>query len=388
MRGHIRKRGKSWAVVIFLGRGEQGRRRYKWYSHPTRREAQTHLNALLMQTQLGASLPPSRLKLGEYLEQWLQDYAPGRVRETTLRAYTYCVRHHISPELGAIPMLRITAPAIHAWLAKMQQKNLSPATVHQAFRVLRGALRQAVTWGMLPQSPVGMVRAPRVPTKEMRVWDEEQIRLFLAEAKRSSACYPLYLTAILTGMRQGELLALRWQDVDWTYGRASVRQTLVRVKGQTLFREPKSPRSRRTITLPAVVLEALRTVNADQGDIRSLLGTEYADHSLVFCQPNGKPLHAHNLVQRDFRRVAKRAGLPRIRFHDLRHTHATLLLREGVHPKVVQERLGHSQISTTLDTYSHVLPGMQEDAGRNLAARICRDLQTGGPQEEMPIAKP
>ena len=284
-------------------------------------------------------------------------------------------------------MLRITAPAIHAWLARMQQKNLSPATAHQAFRVLREALRQAVTWGMLPQSPVSMVRAPRVPTKEMNVWDEEQIRLFLAEAKRSSACYPLYLMAILTGMRQGELLALRWQDVDWTYGRASVRQTLVRVKGQTLFREPKSPRSRRTITLPAVVLEALRTVKADQDDIRRLLGTEYADHSLVFCQPNGRPLHAHNLVQRDFRRVVRLAGLPRIRLHDLRHTHATLLLREGVHPKVVQERLGHSQISTTLDTYSHVLPGMQEDAGRDLAARICRDLQTGSQHEEKPIAK-
>ncbi len=222
----------------------------------------------------------------------------------------------------------------------------------------------------------------------MRVWDEEQIRLFLAEARRSSGCYALYLTAILTGMRQGELLALRWQDIDWTYGRASVRQTVVRIKNQVLFREPKTSRSRRTIALPAEVLGALGTLKTDRDNARSLLGVEYADHGLVFCQPNGKPLHAHNLVQRDFRRVARQVGLPRIRFHDLRHTHATLLLREGVHPKVVQERLGHSQISTTLDTYSHVLPGMQEDAGRNLAARICRDLQTGALQEEKPLAKP
>ncbi len=172
------------------------------------------------------------------------------------------------------------------WLGRMRQKNLSPATVHQAFRILREALRQAVTWGLLPRSPVSMVSAPRIPAKEMRLWDEEQIRLFLAEARRSSAYYALYLTAILRGMRQGELLALRWQDVDWAHGRASVRQTLVRIRNQVLFQEPKTKRSKRTIALPAVVLDALRAVKADQDEARLLLEAESTDYGLVFCQPN------------------------------------------------------------------------------------------------------
>jgi integrase len=187
---------------------------------------------------------------------------------------------------------------------------------------------------------------------------------------------------------QGELLGLRWQDIDWTFGRLSVRRTLVRIGKQMLFNEPRSRRSRRTIALPPVLMEELKTVRNGQKEYRRVLGSAYADYDLVFCQPNGKPLHAHNLSQRDFQSVAARAGVPHIRFHDLRHCSATLLLREGVHPKVVQERLGHSGISITMDTYSHVLPGMQEQAASRLADRlmgrdagICKPFANEGNQE-------
>lgn len=174
-------------------------------------------------------------------------------------------------------------------------------------------------------------------------------------------------------MRQGELLGLRWRDIDWTFARASIRQTLVRLSKAVGFKEPKSRRSRRTIALPPVLLDELRRLQELQVGYRQALGRAYADHDLVFCQPNGKPLHGHNVTQRDFRRVIKRAGVPHIRFHDLRHCSATLLLRQGVHPKVVQERLGHSGISVTMDIYSHVLPGMQEDAASALAHRLVGD---------------
>lgn len=167
-------------------------------------------------------------------------------------------------------------------------------------------------------------------------------------------------------MRQGELLGLRWRDLDLTLGMASIQQTLYRLGKVLLMKEPKSPRSRRSVALPPLLVETLHRLQAAQLDYRQRIGSEFRDHGLVFCQPNGKPLHAHNIVQRDFRRVTRRAGVPRIRFHDLRHSHATLLLQQGVHPKIVQERLGHATIGITLDTYSHVIPGMQKRAAADL----------------------
>ena len=196
------------------------------------------------------------------------------------------------------------------------------------------------------------------------------MRLFLAEARRSSAHYPLYLAALTTGMRQGELLGLRWRDVDLPLGIVSIQQTLYRL-GKTLFtKEPKSPRSRRSVALPPLLVETLSRVQMAQATYRQTIRSEYEDHALVFYQPNGKPLHAHNIVQRDFRRVMNRAGVPQIRFHDLRHCHATLLLQQGVHPKIVQERLGHATIGMTLDTYSHVVPGMQERAAADFEKHL------------------
>lgn len=224
----------------------------------------------------------------------------------------------------------------------------------------------------------------------MRVWDEEQVRLFLAAARRSSAYYALYLTALTTGMRQGELMGLRWKDVDLALGVASIQQTLYRLGKNVVAKEPKSVGSRRAVALPPTLVETFRAVQAAQTAARREFGQAYEDYGLVFCQPNGKPLHAHNVTQRDLPRVAKRAGVPRIRFHDLRHCHATLLLQQGVHPKVVQERIGHSTISMTLDTYSHVVPGMQERAAVDLEKRLFsrRTPKDRGPQTSRTRAKP
>ena len=387
MRGHVRRRGKSsWAAVIYLGRGADGRDKYKWFSHKTKRDADVHLNLLLSHSPV-IQIAPSKLKVVQYLQQWL-DSLDGRVQPNTIRTYTYAVQRYIAPYVGQIGLLRLTPPAVVEWMSQLHRKGLSPATVHQAHRVLREALGQAVQWGVLSRNPMTVVQAPRLAGREMKVWDEEQVRLFIAEAQRSSRHSSLYLTALLTGMRQGELLGLRWQDIDWTFGRLSVRQALTRIRKQMLFKEPKSRRSRRTIALPSVLVEELKTVRDRQKEYRRVLGSAYTEHDLVFCQPSGKPLHAHNVSQRDFRQVIKRAKVPHIRFHDLRHCSATLLLREGVHPKVVQERLGHSGISVTMDTYSHVLPGMQEQAASRLADRlmgrdtgICKPFADEGKQE-------
>jgi integrase len=191
--------------------------------------------------------------------------------------------------------------------------------------------------------------------------------LFLAEAKRSSPHYLLYVTAILTGMRQGELLALRWRHVDLLLGTITVQQTLCRLGREVTFKEPKTPKSRRTIAVPPLLHEVLRQARG-----------KASDDALVFCQPNGKPLHGHNITRRDLREVLKRAKVPRLRFHDLRHAHASHLLKQGVPVKVVQERLGHATPAVTLGIYAHVLPHMQEQAARQLEAQLLGSLLKPG----------
>jgi len=193
----------------------------------------------------------------------------------------------------------------------------------------------------------------------------------LAEAKRrASPYYPLYLTAITTGLRAGELLGLRWSSIDFLLGTARVARTFYRMGGKQLFQEPKTEKGRRVVDLLPTVVEVLRDLKAKRDAIKREMGSAYTDLDLVFCQPDGKPLHLHNIVCRDFRRVTKKAKLPRIRFHDLRHSHATDLLAHGEHPKVVQERLGHYDPAFTLRVYSHVLPGMQAQAAARLEQRL------------------
>jgi len=227
-----------------------------------------------------------------------------------------------------------------------------------------------VKWGLVGRNPVDHVEIPRKRHVEMSVWDEEQVKLFLAEARRSSPYYPLYLAALTTGMRQGELLGLRWQDVNLTIGEARVTQTFYRLGRQSIFKAPKTDKGRRTVALPTVLVEVLTKISQVRSRRKQEAGDEYQDLGLVFCQPNGKPFHAQNIVRRDFEPTILRAKVPRIRFHDLRHCHATLLLQQGVHPKIVQERLGHATPAFTLHVYSHVLPGMQHEAAARFHERL------------------
>ncbi len=331
---------------------------------------------LMHQMQVGGGITSKHLRTREYLSRWVEDVAAGRVRETTLKDYVTIVSHHLIPALGDVPMLRLSAPHIQGYLTR-KLRELAPATVLKHFRILHKALADAVRYGIITRNPCDFVDPPSVHRNQVRVWDEEQARLFIAEAKRSSQYYPLYLAAITTGMRQGELLGLRWCDVDLVLGVAHVQQSLYR-RGKKIWIGPTKTGMGRPVVLPPVLVEELLGLKNRQEEMRRVLGSSYQDYGLVFCQPNGKPLHAHNISRRDFRRVIERAGLPRIRFHDLRHCHATHLLRVGVHPKVVQERLGHSQIKVTLDTYSHVLPGLQEEAVRRLEGVLWPRAGGGG----------
>lgn len=247
-------------------------------------------------------------------------------------------------------------------------------------------------WNLVARNVCDLAEKPKRDSKEMKTWDEEPVQMFLAEAKRSSPYYPLYLAAICTGCRIGEFAGLRWQDVDLTMGTMRVQQTLYRLGGRIVFGSPKSKKSRRTIPLLPALHEALRTLKAECQRLRQEFGSGYhvlGEHGpVVFCQPDGKPLHVKNIVRWDFRRVlelrALRADLrakgvaedmlpkplPRIRFHDLRHTTATHLLEHGENPKAVSELLGHSSVAFTMDVYGHVLPGRQAQMMARLQERL------------------
>jgi integrase len=369
MRGQIRKRGTSWAVIVYLGRDPTtGKERRKWYTHRTLREAEMHLAQLLVQVASGGGVPPSRLLTRDFLSRWLDDYAAGAVTERTLQNYRGMVRKHLVPALGHIPLARLSAQTIQGYLSTtLRAATLSPTSIAYQFGILREALHHAVRWGLVVRNPTDFVEPPRRARREMRVLDEEQSRLFLAEARRTSPYHLLYLTAMLTGMRQGELLGLRWGDLDLALAEVSVQRSLSRVGRIVTFREPKTERGRRVVALSPLLVDTLRAAR----------GTAHDDH-LVFCQADGRPLHGHNITQRDLRAVCRRAGVPRIRFHDLRHCHATHLLRAGVHPKIVQERLGHSTPAVTLGIYSHVLRGMQEAAARSVEARLLGSADPDG----------
>jgi integrase len=398
MRGSVVKRGKnSWAVVVDLARdSETGKRRQKWFSHTTRHEAEAHLAQILAAMQGGTWMPPAKVRLADYLERWLSDYAVGAVRQTTLASYRMIIDTHISSALGNVPLAILSPQTIQGYFSRKLKQGLSATTVRHHAMLLHEALRHAVRWGLLPRNPSDLVDAPRNRSVEIRILDEEQQRLFLAEAKRSSRYYRLYLAALT---RAGELLGLRWKDVDLSLSVASVCQTFYRLggkrcdycrdrarrhesaptfdasrcqctKGQMLFKEPKTARSRRTVALPAVLVDELHALRLEQDESRRRLKDLYATHGLIFCQHNGKPLHLNDIRRGDFRDVLQRAGLPRITFHALRHSHASLLGQMGVPVKVIQERLGHSTPAFTLQVYSHVLPGMQEQAAAQLEERL------------------
>ena len=243
MRGQIRKRGKSWAVVVYLGRdAETAKERRKWYSHPTRRDAEAHLAQLLVQIGGGGGAPPSRLLTRDFLDRWLTDGIHGRLAPTTEAIYAYAVRRYLGPRLGLLPIARLTAPAIQSCLGGMLAKGLSPATVHQVYRAANTAFRTAVRWGILVRNPCEFVDPPRVDVRPATIWDEEQVRLFLAEAQRSSSHYVLYLTIILTGARPGEALALRWRSVNLVVGEIVLREKLYRLGRRQVWGATKTHR--------------------------------------------------------------------------------------------------------------------------------------------------
>lgn len=267
--------------------------------------------------------------------------------------------------MGGLKLKALTPAHVQSLYRDRLDSGLSPATVHKIHVILHKALDQAVRWSLMLHNPTEVVKPPRPAPEGIRPLDREQAKALL-EAAYGDRFEALYVSAVTTGLRQGELLGLRWEDIDLENGLIRIRRTLTRHKGRLILGEPKTKRSRRTVRLTEVAVEALKGHLARQMEQMKHLGDLYEDLGLVFATERGTLVNPTNLRERSFAPLLRKAGLPTVRFYDLRHTCATLLLSRNVNPKIVSEMLGHATIAITLDTYSHVLPNMQDSAARAL----------------------
>jgi len=347
--------GSTWCATINVGYDASGRRKRRTIFGQSKQDVQDKLRKAANDVAHQRDIEPQRIKLGEYLDRWLRDAARPRVRETTFANYDRVVKNHIKPHLGGVALAKLTAFQIHGLYSCLEQAGKSAETIRLVHAVLHRAFRQAVRWRLIPFNMAADVDRPKAKKSHITPLTADQVNI-LFRAARGDRLEALYVLAVTSGMRLGELLGLQWSDVDLKGRAIMVQHSLQELKGTFKLAEPKTAKGRRRIELPDMAVSAL--IRHRKG----LLKEGLAGGSWVFPNLSGGPWRRSHLHFQQYKPLLKRAGLPAIRFHDLRHTSATLLLSQGVHPKVVQERLGHSQVSVTLDTYSHVLPTMQVEA--------------------------
>jgi len=364
-RGHVVKRYKnSYSIILNLGTDPTtGKRKQQWISYKgTKKDAEKRLSELLHQLDTGTFIKPEKTTLGEFLERWLNDYRHN-ISPRTAEGYEHIVRHYIITSLGRITLTQLKPEHLQRYYSEALSHGLSAQTVRHHHTVLHKALQTAVGYGELARNVADAVSLPKVQRTEMHIWEEDDILHFLEIAK-GTPYYALFYTALFTGMRRSELLALRWQDVDVVQSQIYVSRSLHCLKGgSVIFSPTKTPKGRRAISLPPSATITLRKYQEEQKLERVILGAPLKDSDLVFSHPDGNPL-LPNTVTHAWIALVRRSGLNPIRLHDARHSHASLMLKQGIHPKVVQERLGHANITVTLDTYSHVTPGLQEAAAK------------------------
>ncbi len=359
--GSITRRKDGLYMARYTVQTATGSKRKALYGK-TRLEVAAKLSKALADREGGLTFDAGNLTVGDYLARWLSDSVRGTVRISTFERHEQIIRAHLAPAFGRVKLKAVTPAHVRSLHREKLDSGLAPATVRKIHSTLHKALSQAVADGLIPRNAAD-VKAPRPAPDEMRPLSEAEARTFLDAAREAGDRFEaLYVLAITTGLRRGELLGLRWDDADLDRGTLRVGRALVREGGRYVVGETKTRRGRRQVNLTPRTVAALKAHRKRQLEQRVRLAGLYEDHGLIFSSENGTPLNPENLVKRSFKPLLKRAGLPEIRFHDLRHTCATLLLGRGVHPKIVQELLGHATIAMTLDTYSHYLPSMGDQA--------------------------
>jgi integrase len=372
MKGHIRERSPGhWAIVIDVSDG--GKRKQRWHSFKgTKRQAQIECARLISEIQNGTAVEPSRMTVSAFLERWIE-HVQGQVSPRSHERYAEIARKNLAPLLGALTLTRLQPAHISQAYAKALASGrrdgtggLSACTVTYLHRVLREALQQALRWQLLARNPADAVKPPKVERKQMTVLNTDNA-VALIEAARGTALFVPILLGLRCGLRRGEVAALRWRNVDLERGQISVVASTEQTDRGVREKEPKNGKGR-TVVLSATEIEELRSHRLRQAEGLLALGVRLIDDHHVVARADGQPLQPRSLTHA-FVKFARRHGF-QIRLHDLRHSHATHMLAAGIHPKIAQERLGHSSVGITLDLYSHVLPGMQAEAVSKIDAAL------------------
>ncbi|HEY8853914.1 MAG TPA: site-specific integrase [Candidatus Dormibacteraeota bacterium] len=353
-----------------------GRRRVIYGS--TRQDAAQKLAKAMDAASRGLLRQPSRLTVGGFLDRWLEDTVKPRVRPLTYSGYAVNVRRHIIPALGDVRLDRLSPEQVQNLLNRKLKDGLSSKTVAYIRQVLRTSLDQAMRWNLVSRNVVTLVPAPRKERKVIHPLEPHQVGKFLS-AVAGRRLEALYVTTLALGLREGEVLGLQWEDIDLRAGTLRVQRQLQRFGGRLQLVEPKTDRARRVLDLPQYLVKALTEHQKRQVIERLTAGAHWDERGLVFPTSVGTPLEARSLL-RDFRQVIRKGRLPAIRFHDLRHSCATMLLVQGVPARVVMEILGHSDISLTMNTYSHVIPGLRKDAAARMEDLLANAKTAGQPR--------
>jgi integrase len=372
MRGRIikRKGSNNYTIVLQLGLDpSSGKRKQQWITAGTsKREAEKQMAKLIHELDTGTFTRPNKKTLAEYLNEWI-DSVRGNLSPRTAEGYVTIIKR-IIPALGAVPITQLKPEALQKYYSDSLVNGrlnkfggLNPLTVRHHHALLHRALKNAVEWGLIMRNPADMAHPPKPQPTEISIMNEGEIQEFL-EAAKQTPYFHLFHTILFTGLRRSEVLALRWSDVDLLLCQLSVSRSIHRLRNRTfIFRQPKSAKGRRTVALSPAATQVLKEYRDKTAMERLIEGKPLKETDLVFSTADGAPLRP-NTISRAWSDLAKKCGISASRLHDARHSHASIMLKAGIHPRIVQERLGHSTIAITLDTYSHISPGLQEAAAR------------------------
>ena len=382
-----RMKDRRWRAAVSIG-WKNSKRVRKTFTAQTRTEVAEKLIQALRSRQLGLPIAPEKQTVGQFLCSWLEKHAKSKVRPLTYRSYSWIIHKHLVPALGKIPLIKLTAQQVETFLSERLAAGFKPRTVQHIHATLRVALNSAVRLDMLPRNVAQLVRPPSVSHREVAPFTREEAQRFF-EIIKDDRLQALWTLTVAVGLRQAEALGLLCDSIDLENGVLTVRHTLQRIDSKLSLVDTKTARSRRTLVLPPFAVAALVAHQARQQRARELAGTKWRETGFMFTTQIGTPLDGPT-VSRRFRRMLQNAGFRALRYHDLRHICASVLLAQGVHPRLAMEALGHSTIAVTMNTYSAVIPALRKEVASQIEAAFgpvatCVATQdTDTAQTEMP----